>query len=293
MFSKRRFFLVLLAVLGLGVSAPAQADVCSNPTITGVSLPAGAMLDLFESGPLPVTFKVSVAADAKPCTLGLAIGGQSFSLNGTSLPFTVKAIGGSPSFDDNIGAPSIINVPSDGQVELQALLNGPVFAPAGTYTAPLQLQLFSNSTPVGSAYPYNLTLSVKAKAQINIAGSSGSFGSGGTVDKVDFGDLETGESRTVYVQLLSNADVNVSFSSENGLKLLHTVAPDRTPIAYTAIFNGSSLPLTSPGAIYKVSKAADTSLMGSSLPMTLTVGAVGDNIAGLYQDIITIDVDTQ
>ena len=293
MLLKRHLFLILLVLLGLGVSAPAQADVCSNPTIAGVSLTAGASLDLFESGPLPVTFKVAVAADPKPCTLGLAIGGQSFSLNGTSLPFTIKAIGGSPSFDNNTGAPSTITVPSDGQVELQALLNGPVFAPAGTYTAPLQFQLFNNGTPVGNVYTYNLAISVQAKAQINIAGSSGSFGSGGTVDKVDFGELETGESRTVYVQLLSNADVNVSFSSQNGLKLLHTVAPDRTPIAYTATFNGSGLPLTSPGAIYKVSKAADTSMMGSSLPLTLTVGAVKDNIAGTYKDIITIDVDTQ
>jgi hypothetical protein len=29
------------------------------------------------------------------------------------------------------------------------------------------------------------------------------------------------------------------------------------------------------------------------LPLTLTVGTVQDNIAGTYQDIITINVDTQ
>jgi hypothetical protein len=226
--------------------------------------------------------------------VGLAISGRSFQQGGNAVPFILKGISGSPSFTDDVGAPSIVTVPSDGQVEFQAILNGPVFGPAGEYTAPLQLQLFSNGTAVGSPYTYNLPLSVKARAQVNIAGSSGSFGGAGTVDKVDFGDLQTGESRTVYVQLLSNADVDVSFSSLNGLKLKHVdPARQQTPIAYAAVFNGSSLPLTSPGARYKVRRSADTSLSGSSLPLTLTVGTVQDNIAGTYQDIITIDVDTQ
>jgi hypothetical protein len=293
MVSRICFFVFFLSVLGLGVIIPARAEVCSNPQITGVSLTAGASLDTFESGPLPLLFKVAITADAKPCTLGLAIGWQSFQSAGTTLPFSIKGIGGSPAFTNDVGAPSVVEVSASGQVELQALLNGPIFAPAGNYAAPLQLQLFSNGTSLGSPYTYTLPLSVKAKAQVNIAGSSGSFGGVGTVDKVDFGTLDTGESRTVYVQLLSNADVDVRFSSLNGLKLKHIdPAQQRTPIAYTAVFNGSSLPLTSPGATYKVSQPADTSFAGSSLPLTLTVGTVQDNIAGTYQDIITIDVDT-
>ena len=294
MLSRSFFSLVVLTLLLSAFTAQAKADVCSNPTLSGVSPTGGASLDLFESGALPVRFRVNINADNKACTVGLAISGRSFQQGGNAVPFILKGISGSPSFTDDVGAPSIVTVPSDGQVDLQAILNGPVFAPAGEYTAPLQLQLFSNGAAVGTPYTYNLPLSVKARAQVNIAGSSGSFGGSGTVDKVDFGDLETGESRTVYVQLLSNADVDVSFSSLNGLKLQH-VDPmqQRTPISYTAVFNGSSLPLTSPGASYKVRRSADTSLSGSSLPLTLTVGTVQNNIAGQYQDIITIDVDTQ
>jgi hypothetical protein len=294
MVSRTYLFVLFLTVLGLGVVMPARAEVCSNPILSGVSPTGGALLDLFESGTLPVRFHVSINADNKACTIGLAISGRSFQQGGNTVLFLLKGISGSPSFTDDVGSPSIVNVPSDGQVELQAVLNGPVFAPAGEYSAPLQLQLFNNGASVGSPYTYNLPLSVKAKAQVNIAGSSGSFGGAGTVDKVDFGELETGENRTVYVQLLSNADVDVSFSSLNGLKLQHVdPARQQTPISYTAVFNGSSLPLTSPGASYKVRRSADTSLSGSSLPLTLTVGTVQDNIAGTYQDIITIDVDTQ
>ncbi len=294
MLSRHYLFLLLLTLLFSGVSAPAKADACSNPILSGVSPIGGGLLDLFESGTLPLRFRVNINADNRACTVGLAISGRSFQQGGSAVPFVLKGASGSPSFTDDVGTPSIVTVPSDGQVELQAILNGPVFAPTGEYTAPLQLQLFSNGTAVGSPYTYNLPLSVKARAQVNIAGSSGSFGGSGTVDKVDFGDLQTGESRTVYVQLLSNADVDVSFSSLNGLKLQH-IDPTRqqTPISYTAVFNGSSLPLTSPGTSYKIRRSADTSLSGSSLPLTLTVGTVKDNIAGTYQDIITIDVDTQ
>ncbi len=294
MLSLRCFVLVILtAALSSGVALPAQADVCTNPILSGVSPTGGALLDLFESGSLPLRFDVNINADNTPCTVGLAISGRSFQQGGNAVPFILKGISGSPSFTDDVGAPSMVTVPSNGPVDLQAILNGPVFAPAGEYSAPLQLQLFSNGTAVGSPYTYNLPLSVKARAQVNIAGSSGSFGSGGTMDKVDFGQLETGESKTVYVQLLSNADVDVSFSSLNGLKLQHSdPSRQQTPIAYAAVFNGSSLPLTSPGAIYKVRRSADTSLSGSSLPLTLTVGTVQDNLAGTYQDIITITVDT-
>jgi len=294
MLSRSFFSLVVLTLLLSAFSAPARADVCSNPTLSGVSPTGGASIDLFESGSLPLRFNVNISADNTPCTVGLAISGRSFQQGGNAVPFILKGTSGSPSFTDDVGAPSMVTVPSNGPVELQAVLNGPVFAPAGEYTAPLQFQLFSNGASVGSPYTYNLPLSVKARAQVNIAGSSGSFGGAGTVDKVDFGDLQTGESRTVYVQLLSNADVDVSFSSLNGLKLQHVdPARQQTPIAYAAVFNGSSLPLTSPGARYKVRRSADTSLSGSSLPLTLTVGTVQDNIAGTYQDIITIDVDTQ
>jgi hypothetical protein len=294
MLSRNFFSLVVLTLLLSAFSAPARADVCSNPTLSGVSPTGGASIDLFESGSLPLRFKVNINADNRSCTIGLAISGRSFKQGGNAVPFVLKGISGSPSFIDDVSAPSIVTVAPDGQVDLQAILNGPVFAPAGEYTAPLQLQLFSNGASVGTPYTYNLPLSVKARAQVNIAGSSGSFGGSGTVDKVDFGDLQTGESRTVYVQLLSNADVDVSFSSLNGLKLQHVdPARQQTPIAYAAVFNGSSLPLTSPGARYKVRRSADTSLSGSSLPLTLTVGTVQDNIAGTYQDIITINVDTQ
>ena len=294
MLSRRCFFLILLTLLFSALAAPAKADVCSNPVLSGVSPTGGALLDLFESGALPVRFRVNINADNRACTIGLAISGRSFQQGGNTVPFILKGISGSPSFTDDASTPSIVTVPADGQVDLQAILNGPVFAPTGEYTAPLQLQLFSNGTTVGSPYTYNLPLSVKARAQVNIAGSSGSFGGSGTVDKVDFGDLQTGESRTVYVQLLSNADVDVSFSSLNGLKLQHIdQTRQQTPISYTAVLSGSSLPLTSPGASYKVRRSADTSLSGSSLPLTLTVGTVQNNLSGTYQDIITIDVDTQ
>lgn len=293
MLSRHCFFLVILTALSSAFALSARADVCTNPAISGVSPTGGDLLDLFESGSLPLRFGVTINADNKPCTVGLAISGRSFQQGGNTVPFTLQSISGSPVFTDDVGDPSLVFLPSDGRVELQAVLNGPVFAPAGQYTAPLQFQLFSNGASVGSPYTYNLPLSVKARAQVNIAGSSGSFGNNGTVDKVDFGDLQTGENRTVYVQLLSNADVDVSFSSLNGLKLQHTDPTQRTtPISYTALFNGSSLPITSPGATYNVRRSGDKSLLGSSLPLTLTVGTIKDNIAGTYQDTITIDVNT-
>jgi len=130
---------------------------------------------------------------------------------------------------------------------------------------------------------------VEPRAQVNIAGASGSFDAGVRRASLDFGTLTTGVERRAFIQVRANGSARINISSANrgnlrqdgtaqGIPYLLTI--DGTPIA---LDRGQS----------SLSRRPAKTLDGTAYEMIATVPRVPDIFAGQYSDIVTIDVEAR
>lgn len=166
--------------------------------------------------------------------------------------------------------------------QLQSAADG-ILAP-GDYTLPVRVQL---RVPAEAAVPSSGTVALRsiARAQINLAGTAGSYESGSDAATIDLGELKTGGTGRAFLQLRSNTPANLSFTSEHRGKLANITTG--TTIPYELTFDGRRVDLGNTGRL-----AAETppTLRGSSFELGVTVGEVGGAAAGRYSDTIVIDV---
>jgi len=161
-----------------------------------------------------------------------------------------------------------------------------VLAP-GYYQAAIAVGVRAQPSVASANYVSGLlNVTVPARAQVNIAGSSGGFGSS-HVSVIDFGKLRSGAQRRVFLQIRANSGVVAQISSRNHGVLRNQTWPDATPIAYSLALNGASIDLAAPAA---VPLAPPPTIDGLSLPLDLMIGSVEGKMAGQYSDIITVDV---
>lgn len=166
-----------------------------------------------------------------------------------------------------------------------------VLAP-GRYDTTVRLDFRRLNETAPAMDPFELTVSVtsEARAQVNLAGAAGSFGaSGSSVETVDFGPMETGATRRVYLQLRSNGPARLTFTSENKGYLRRLPQEDTMPSApYTLSVEGAPLDLSAPAAI---DVEPPRTIDGVSQALDLTLGDVSALPAGEFRDFIYIDVD--
>jgi hypothetical protein len=129
-----------------------------------------------------------------------------------------------------------------------------------------------------------------ARAQVNIAGSSGAFDPQTTIPVIDFGTLESGERREVFVQMRANAPSLVTLSSDNQGRLAHVDHPDQHAVDYSIVFDGASSDLRAP---LTVLRHAPRSLAGTSFPLEIIIGDASGAPAGAYRDYLRVDVRPQ
>lgn len=136
--------------------------------------------------------------------------------------------------------------------------------------------------------PVRLVLFSAPRAQLNLAGAAGAFGSGSSVEVVDFGDAVTGATRRIFVQVRANALSILTVLSKNGGEM-HRVEPveNATTVPYAVELDGQPVDLT---ALWSREVDPPRTLAGASFPMVFTLGEVGSQMAGRYEDLITIDV---
>ena len=143
------------------------------------------------------------------------------------------------------------------------------------------------SVPV-SSLPLKVTLFAQPRAQMNITGTAGTFGKGPSVAQVDFGEITSHSNRRVFLQVRANTTARLSIDSANGGRLLREGgANDEVGVAYSAQLSEAPVDLTKHWEwIFEPPR----SLAGTSLPLDLTIGTVAAERAGIYSDILTIEL---
>lgn len=184
----------------------------------------------------------------------------------------------------------LLSVPPGGATtaELDALVISDVVVEAGEHSADLRLAILMPEGDAAAILPLRLVLQSTPRAQVNIAGSAGAFGSGSTVEVVDFGTAATGLTRRVFVQVRANAASTLTVNSEHRGVMRHTeVAEGGTVVPYSAELDGHLIDLSETW-VHRVDPPR--TIQGVSLPLDFTLGAVTGQMSGRYEDLLTIDI---
>ena len=192
-------------------------------------------LQLVNDAPVGCTARLAIESVSGPIRR-LSNGGESLIYRfvdetGAVVP---SRIDGSSSIVFNV--PPIKGAPFEVSVNT-LVLEGQV-APPNTYTDEINIRLFgSASTTPLEVLNRQISITVNPRVELNIAGARSNFAASGlTVDTVNFGELETGESQSVYVQVRANSNAQISLESEHGGVLRHIIQPAqaKTEVAYSA-----------------------------------------------------------
>ena len=143
------------------------------------------------------------------------------------------------------------------------------------------------SVPV-SSLPLRVTLFAQPRAQMNIVGTAGTFGKGPSVAQVDFGEITSHSNRRVFLQVRANTTARLSIDSANNGRLLREGGTnDELGVAYSAQLSEAPVDLTK---YWELIFEPPRSLAGTSLPLDLTIGTVAAERAGIYTDVLTIEL---
>lgn len=175
------------------------------------------------------------------------------------------------------------------QLGYTVIIPAHVWASPGSYAVSLDIVLVNalDDSDVLASTTVDVLATVNPKLQANLAGQVSSFEEGVDVAIVDFGALETGESKRLFIQVRGNSPALISLSSENQGAMVHNVNP-KWRVDYSVTVDGQSSDLSSP---LELERPIKRNFRGSAYPMDITVGDVTGRFAGKYQDVITIDVN--
>jgi len=285
---------LLIAALVLAAAPGAQA--CA---LALAGDPGTVIIDYnpFASGPstgaLDLKFKNQGGAD---CDLRLTLTSENgaiaddLSLGGVGIRLRPRELSGLRASDVKPGA-FIFLVPKDSTAEAQfdAAITADAVPEAGTYTSDLKLLVEDvDGNTLLPSIPIRVQLVSTPRAQLNLAGAAGVFGSGSSVEVVDFGEAVTGATRNIFVQVRANAPSTLTIKSQHGgiMRRLGDVVTDST-VPYAIELEGAPIDLADTW-----SRAIDPprTLAGASLPMLFKLGTVTGQMAGRYQDVVTIDI---
>ena len=162
---------------------------------------------------------------------------------------------------------------------------------AGEHGADLQLLVRDvDRTELLPAIPVRVVVISTPRAQLNLAGAAGAFGSNSSVEVVDFGDAVTGATRRIFVQMRANTPSTLTIKSEHR-GVMRRVADDKiqtdSSVPYGVELDGDPVDLD---GIWSRPVDPPRTLAGMSLPMAFTLGAVTGQMAGRYEDVLTLDL---
>jgi hypothetical protein len=163
-------------------------------------------------------------------------------------------------------------------------------AASGDYRDSVKLRVIDldSKKQIGQDRQTGIDVTVPKRAQLNIAGADSASSAFG-VSRIDFGQMQTGAERSVFVQVRATDDVEIRFTSQNSGVLKHVRLQDAAPsVPYGVTFDGVQVNLASPFTLER-----EVERGGSSYLMSVKLGEVGNPPAGEYQDLITIDVTAQ
>lgn len=146
------------------------------------------------------------------------------------------------------------------------------FAPPGLYAGEAELR-------VGSSHIARAALVLNVEPSIRLAQGSAA------VTDIDFGELQSGEQRTVRFFFRSNVDVQVTATSDNSGRLVHERGESMGFISYGAHVNGEAIILDGLDAV-TIRARRDGFQSGA---LTVRIGEMDHPIAGRYRDVLTLN----
>lgn len=106
--------------------------------------------------------------------------------------------------------------------------------------------------------------------------------------EMNFGTLDTGESKTVTVRVRTNEGYSLYLQSANRSYLKHTTL--NSQVRYTAEVGGVPIDLAPTGQILAAHVAGVTAAQGTPYDVKVIIGNVAGSLAGNYSDAITLTV---
>ena len=283
--------LLIALFASIGSSAWAECTIAADPVASTAQA-----YDPFSATPTQIVFEVAVkgTGDAgcpadivlKPVNGTTRLVGPGGIMNysfisptGLTSGSTIGPVGIVVPLNDRATTSFIAEIPA-----------GSVVSP-GDYSADITVSILVNGVPAVQDRVVTLKAIVRARAQMSISGTSapGRGSIGMAPPAVSFGTLETGEDRTVFVNVWANSSVRVRLSSLNGGVLKHDELASLPSVPYTVEFDHSA-PQTLASAI-AIARPPPMSMAGASYPLVLTIGNVAGRFAGHYTDEITVSVD--
>jgi hypothetical protein len=289
--------LALLVGLGLFAASPLHAR-CEARFETLTETSGVVNLDPFDTSPFERTLRVTVRnTGSDPCRLGLSATdlalGQRL-LAGTNVAYDLiwenLPI---PNYDTPVpGRQLQIAANNTSEFFISVQVRRPIKAQPRPTEAVFTLRLhdLDRGDDVIAQQDARLAANIVAVAQINIAGSSSSFGTSYGIDTIDFGNLETGKRQTVYVQLRGNSSMRMTMESANAGLLRHETLTNAPGISYNVDILGQNFV---PTTRRQFNGLLSTGLYGTNIPMTLVIGQVEAAPAGRYSDVLTLSIEPE
>lgn len=268
-----------------------------NASIGTISAVPTVVYDPFDGVSASVVFTVeAVNQSAEACNLSLAVasagssGTRYFRRMGDKLRYVVETPDGDD-YENDIDEPRGWHSLQGGVgktklITVKVKVPSGLIAPAGDYGNMLSFKLYrAGGGGLGTVATAPANAVVEERAQVNIAGASGSWGAW-SVDELDFNTLNTGEIRSARVQVRATSGVTIQVVSQNKGKLKHKTLAAEVP--YALKLNNVTMTLDPGPAETDVSPPV--SLDGTSYPMVVTIGDVSGRPSGTYKDLLTITV---
>jgi len=268
-----------------------------NASIGTISAVPTVVYDPFDGVSASVVFTVeAVNQSAEACNLSLAVasagssGTRYFRRMGDKLRYVVETPDGDD-YENDIDEPRGWHPLAGGVgktrlITVKVKVPSGLIAPAGDYSNMLSFKLYrAGGGGLGTVATAPANAVVEERAQVNIAGASGSWGAW-SVDELDFNTLNTGEIRSARVQVRATSGVTIQVVSQNKGKLKHKTLAAEVP--YALKLNNVTMTLDQGPAETDVSPPV--SLDGTSYPMVVTIGDVSGRPSGTYKDLLTITV---
>lgn len=289
----------IVPTLLLLVMAATPAHAACNAAFESIEETPGTVdLDPFDPSPFQRTLRVTVRNEGSDaCRLGISAIDRSLGtrqLTNTQIPFELVW--------NNLPIPNV-ETPIAGreltlaagearEIYISVQVRRPVQSrPISTEAVfTLRLHDFDQSVDIVAERDARLPVNISATAQINIAGSSSSFGSSYGIDTIDFGTLEAGKIQRVYVQLRGNVAMRMTVQSANAGVLRHETIANAAGIPYTVDLQGQTF---SPSTSRSLHGLLSTGASGTNIPMTLSITEVGDVPAGQYSDVLTLSIEPE
>lgn len=166
-----------------------------------------------------------------------------------------------------------------------------IWAAPGTYAMSLDFEVVNaiNKDQVFLLKTLQVIIIVEPNLQTNLAGQVGSFEDGVEVAIINFGKLESNESREIYVQVRGNTPARIRLSSENYGYMVNEKNHEWR-VNYDVEVDGVSSSLETP---LDLDRSVAKDFRGSAYPLRITVGDVAASFSGKYLDVITVDVRPQ